>query len=78
MDGAGGSDSRVVDDLSSGRAGNVPSGADLEQLDISDRAALGAVLDAARPEAIYHLGAQSSVTVSVDVPGFVRTGLLPR
>jgi UDP-glucose 4-epimerase len=58
----------VIDDLSSGKAERVPSSADLEQLDISDTAALDAVVDAAKPEAIYHLAAQSSVTVSTKDP----------
>jgi UDP-glucose 4-epimerase len=58
----------VLDDLSSGKAERVPHGADLEQLDISEQAALDAVIDAARPEAIYHLAAQSSVTLSVRDP----------
>jgi UDP-glucose 4-epimerase len=58
----------VIDDLSSGKAERVPPGAELEQIDISDPAALDSVIDAARPEAIYHLAAQSSVTVSVNDP----------
>jgi UDP-glucose 4-epimerase len=58
----------VVDDLSSGRAERVAPQASLEVVDISDRDALDRVIDAARPEAIFHLGAQSSVTVSVTDP----------
>ncbi len=58
----------VIDDLSSGKAERVPAAADLEQIDISDAAALDAVVDAAAPEAIYHLAAQSSVVVSVENP----------
>jgi UDP-glucose 4-epimerase len=58
----------VIDDLSSGKLERVPSGAELEQTDISDRLALDAVIDAARPDAIYHLAAQSSVTASVSDP----------
>ena len=58
----------VVDDLSSGRAERVAPAASLEVVDISDRAALDRVIDAARPQAIFHLGAQSSVTVSVSDP----------
>jgi UDP-glucose 4-epimerase len=58
----------IVDDLSSGKVERVPQGAELEELDISDASALDAVIDAARPEAIYHLAAQSSVTVSVNDP----------
>jgi UDP-glucose 4-epimerase len=58
----------VIDDLSSGKAERVPAEVELEQTDISDRLALDAVIDAARPEAIYHLAAQSSVTASVSDP----------
>ncbi len=58
----------VVDDLSSGKAERVAAAASLEVVDISDRAALDRVVDAARPQAIFHLGAQSSVTVSVADP----------
>jgi UDP-glucose 4-epimerase len=58
----------VIDDLSSGRAERVAAEATLEVVDISDRAALDRVIDAAKPQAIFHLGAQSSVTVSVSDP----------
>ena len=58
----------VVDDLSSGDARRVPREADLEVVDIADRAALDRVVDAVRPAAVFHLGAQSSVTVSVSNP----------
>ena len=65
---AQGRDVVVVDDLSSGKAERVAPAAKLEVVDISDRGAFDAVLDAASPEAIFHLGAQSSVTVSVSDP----------
>jgi UDP-glucose 4-epimerase len=55
----------VVDDLSTGSTSNLAPEADLEVVDISDREALDSVVDAAKPSAIFHLGAQSSVTVSV-------------
>jgi UDP-glucose 4-epimerase len=58
----------VVDDLSTGAAERVAEEAALEVVDISDGSALDRVLDAARPRAIYHLGAQSSVTRSVADP----------
>lgn len=58
----------VVDDLSSGEARRVASGAALEIGDITDRDALDTVLDASRPEVIFHLAAQSSVTSSVADP----------
>jgi UDP-glucose 4-epimerase len=55
----------VIDDLSSGNAKRVPSEATLEVIDIVDAAAVDRIIDAAKPSAIFHLGAQSSVTVSV-------------
>jgi len=59
----------VIDDLSSGEARRVASEASLEVVDIVDRTALDRVIDAAAPEAIFHVAAQSSVTVSVSDPG---------
>jgi UDP-glucose 4-epimerase len=59
----------VIDDLSAGREDRLAPEADLERVDISDAAALDAVMDAARPQAIYHLAAQASVTASVADPG---------
>lgn len=59
----------AVDDLSTGDVRRLDPAADLEVVDISDAAALDAVVDAARPRAIFHLGAQSMVTVSVKDPG---------
>jgi UDP-glucose 4-epimerase len=58
----------VVDDLSSGNAERVSSQADLRRISIVDRSALDAVADDCRPDAIFHLAAQSSVTVSVTDP----------
>lgn len=58
----------VVDDLSTGDARRVADEATLELVDITDRAALENVLDAARPATIFHLAAQSSVTRSVADP----------
>lgn len=58
----------VIDDLSTGAAGNVADEAQLEQVDISRRADLDRVVDSARPSVIYHLGAQASVVVSVEDP----------
>ncbi len=58
----------VVDDLSTGKAERVAAEADLEVVDISDAAALDAVVERSHPARIFHLGAQSSVTVSVQNP----------
>jgi UDP-glucose 4-epimerase len=58
----------VVDDLSTGDAARVPGAALLEVVDITERSALDAVIDAAGPAAVFHLAAQSSVTRSVADP----------
>jgi UDP-glucose 4-epimerase len=60
----------VVDDMSTGASERVPEEADLEVVDIADGRALDRVVDAARPNAIYHLAAQSSVTRSVADPHY--------
>ena len=65
---AEGAQTTVIDDLSSGDARRVPAGADLCRVDIVDRHAFDAVVDKTGPEAIFHLAAQSSVTVSVADP----------
>jgi UDP-glucose 4-epimerase len=59
----------VIDDLSSGDARRVASDAEFHEVDIRDMEALDVVFDSWRPTAIYHLAAQSSVTVSVTDPG---------
>src|ERR1019366_5254602 len=59
----------VIDDLSSGDARRVASAADLRELDIVDLAAVQAVVDEAKPRAIFHLAAQASVVASVQDPG---------
>src|SRR5215216_1242234 len=58
----------VVDDLSSGAEVNVPADADLEVVDISKKSELDLVMDRVRPVSVFHLAAQSSVTVSVQDP----------
>ena len=58
----------VIDDLSSGQARNVASGAELREIDIVDRRSVDAVFDEVRPDAVYHLAAQASVTASVADP----------
>jgi UDP-glucose 4-epimerase len=66
---ARGAEVTVVDDLSSGDAARVAAGARLCEVDIVELPALRAVFDQARPEAVYHLAAQSSVVASVEDPG---------
>jgi len=58
----------VIDDLSSGEASRVNEHAQLHELDIVDREALRSVLEQVRPNAIFHLAAQSSVVASVENP----------
>jgi len=65
---AEGARTTVIDDLSSGDAGRVSADAELCLVDIVDRGAFDAVVDRVEPEAIFHLAAQSSVTVSVADP----------
>jgi UDP-glucose 4-epimerase len=60
----------AVDDLSTGDRERVPDGAELEVLDIREFEVLRKLIVAAKPEAIFHLGAQSQVTVSVTDPWF--------
>jgi UDP-glucose 4-epimerase len=60
---------RAIDDLSNGSRMNLPDSVQLDVLDISDRGALDATVDDARPTVVFHLAAQASVTRSVDDPG---------
>ena len=57
----------VIDDLSSGRATNLPDTVRLEKLDVSTDA-VAAVVDAWRPAIVYHLAAQTSVPRSMEDP----------
>ncbi len=66
---ADGYEVRVIDDLSSGVAERVPSGAELVELDIVEQRVLREAFDAFQPEAVYHLAAQASVVASVADPG---------
>lgn len=58
----------VVDDLSSGKVERVNEKAELRQVDIVERDALSEVFGEVEPDAVYHLAAQASVTVSVKDP----------
>jgi UDP-glucose 4-epimerase len=57
----------VVDDLSTGSAGNVPAGVPLRKMDILDPELASVFLDFA-PDAVVHLAAQASVPVSLREP----------
>jgi GDPmannose 4,6-dehydratase len=52
--------------------GFIPASARIHYVDLADGANLNRVLDAVRPEEVYHLAAQSHVRLSFDVP--VHTG----
>lgn len=58
----------VVDDLSSGRRGNVPDAARFDELDIRDASAVERCVSDFRPEVICHQAAQTSVSVSTREP----------
>ena len=58
----------VIDDLSTGVSGHVATEAALEVVDIAEPRSVDPIIDAARPAAIVHLAAQSSVTRSVAEP----------
>jgi len=58
----------VVDDLSTGRAENIPVQADFQELDIRNREALRELAIGFAPHAISHHAAQASVSVSVRQP----------
>ncbi len=65
---ADGADVLVIDDLSAGKAERIAAGAPLARLDITDRAAVDRAVDAFKPERVFHLAAQASVTASVNDP----------
>ncbi len=58
----------VIDDLSAGKEANVPERATLERLDIVEAGRLADVVSGFRPDAICHLAAQASVTMSTKIP----------
>ncbi|MFN9718944.1 MAG: NAD-dependent epimerase/dehydratase family protein [Planctomycetota bacterium] len=58
----------VVDDLSSGRRENVPTGAEFFEVDIQNAAALDGAFARFQPTAVSHQAAQASVSVSVREP----------
>jgi UDP-glucose 4-epimerase len=71
---ARGDEVTVVDDLSTGRRGNLDgalaAGADLAELDIRDAAALAALANDRGPETVFHLAAQIDVRKSLADPAF--------
>ncbi len=71
---ARGEEVTVVDDLSTGRRGNLDAalaaGAELAELDIRDAAALTALAREKRPRTVFHLAAQIDVRRSIEDPAF--------
>jgi UDP-glucose 4-epimerase len=71
---ARGDEVTVVDNLSTGRLSNLEpglaAGAELEEMDIRDGAALSRLAAERRPEAIFHLAAQIDVRKSLADPFF--------
>jgi UDP-glucose 4-epimerase len=60
----------VIDDLSSGARDNLPAEVEIHAVDIVDSAAVAAVFDKVRPDAVCHQAAQMSVSRSVREPLF--------
>jgi UDP-glucose 4-epimerase len=60
----------VVDDLSTGSAGQVPAGARFQRVDICDLASLRDVVAGFRPEVVFHAAAQTDVRRSIREPDF--------
>lgn len=60
----------VVDDLSTGLAGNIPKAVTFKQLDICDGKALQDAVQSFKPEVVYHLAAQMDVRRSIAEPDF--------
>ncbi|MEA2150316.1 MAG: UDP-glucose 4-epimerase [Solirubrobacteraceae bacterium] len=70
----------VVDNLSSGKEGNLSAalqaGATLERVDIRDAPGLASVVEAAAPEVVFHLAAQVDVRISLADPALdARTNI---
>jgi UDP-glucose 4-epimerase len=66
---ARGDEVHVVDNLATGSRENVPSEAELHELDIRDEA-LEELVGRLRPEVVFHLAAQADVGTSVERPIF--------
>ncbi|MBA3811022.1 MAG: NAD-dependent epimerase/dehydratase family protein [Caulobacteraceae bacterium] len=58
----------ILDDLSTGKRGNVPPGAVLREIDLRDPAGVARVVADFAPDVVCHQAAQASVAVSVREP----------
>ena len=63
-------DVAIIDDLSSGKRGQVNPRARLHQADLRDAGRVGEIIEQERPEVIFHLAAQMDVRRSVADPAF--------
>lgn len=59
----------VLDDLSTGHAGAVPSGCDFRRLDYGDRNGVRQLLSENKVEAVFHFAAKALIPESVSNPG---------
>jgi UDP-glucose 4-epimerase len=59
----------VIDDLSTGHAEAVPSGASFHRVDIGDRLSLSSILSANKIEAVFHFAAKALIPESITNPG---------
>ena len=66
---ARGDDVHVMDNLATGSRENVPSAAELHEVDIRD-ALLEELVAGVRPDVVFHLAAQADVGTSVERPAF--------
>src|SRR5260221_12531683 len=60
----------VLDDLSTGSASNVPSGARFQRIDICDWPSLRDVVASFKPDAVFHAAAQTDVGRSIREPDY--------
>ena len=65
---AEGCDVSVIDNLSTGREGNLSKGAHLHKVDLNDPVAVESTVSNVKPDAVLHLAAQKSVALSVEKP----------
>ncbi len=67
---ADGHEVHVIDNLSTGSRKKLPPAAAFHELDIRDAARIVAAVGQIRPEAIFHLAAQSDVRKAIESPAF--------
>lgn len=63
-------DVHVVDNLSNGKALNVPANATLHELDIRDADGLRALAERVKPDLFFHLAAQADVRKALEMPTY--------